>query len=258
MTRRVRDERDRIARELHDVLAHSVSAMVVQTAAAQDSRSRPDRAADLLDPVAETGRSALAESGAAAAPAPRRRRRAGPAARRPVWPTSRRWWRPSATAGWTSSADSPARAPPSRRRRRLGVPRGPGGADERAEARPTGPVTLGVGAAPDRLAGHPLQRRWGPGVNGGSGLGCRAWRSGSACSAGRLHQRPSRRAASRSRRTSRWPGRRNDAVVVADDQTLVRSGLELVLEARGCEVVGRAADGRAAVDVVRRTSRTWC
>jgi DNA-binding NarL/FixJ family response regulator len=42
-------------------------------------------------------------------------------------------------------------------------------------------------------------------------------------------------------------------VVVADDQELVRSGLQLVLETRGCEVVGVAADGREAVDVVRRT-----
>jgi DNA-binding NarL/FixJ family response regulator len=40
-------------------------------------------------------------------------------------------------------------------------------------------------------------------------------------------------------------------VVVADDQELVRSGLQLVLEARDCEVVGLAADGREAVDVVR-------
>jgi len=60
----VRDERDRIARELHDVIAHSLSAMVVQTAAAQDLvRSHPDRAAELLDSVAETGRTALAETG---------------------------------------------------------------------------------------------------------------------------------------------------------------------------------------------------
>ncbi len=42
-------------------------------------------------------------------------------------------------------------------------------------------------------------------------------------------------------------------VVVADDQDLVRSGLEMVLTARGCEVVGLAGDGRDAVEVVRRT-----
>lgn len=40
-------------------------------------------------------------------------------------------------------------------------------------------------------------------------------------------------------------------VVIADDQDLVRSGLELVLGARGCDVVGTAADGRAAVELVR-------
>ncbi len=43
------------------------------------------------------------------------------------------------------------------------------------------------------------------------------------------------------------------SVVVVDDQSLVRSGLELVLETRGCEVVGTAADGREAIDVVRQT-----
>ena len=42
-------------------------------------------------------------------------------------------------------------------------------------------------------------------------------------------------------------------VVIADDQDLVRSGLQLVLEARGCEVIGSAGDGRAAVDLTRRT-----
>ena len=42
-------------------------------------------------------------------------------------------------------------------------------------------------------------------------------------------------------------------VVIADDQELVRSGLQLVLEARGCEVVGSAADGREAVEIVCRT-----
>ena len=60
----VRDERDRIARELHDVVAHSVSAMVVQTAAAQDLvHTDPAKAARLLASVADTGRRALAETG---------------------------------------------------------------------------------------------------------------------------------------------------------------------------------------------------
>lgn len=42
-------------------------------------------------------------------------------------------------------------------------------------------------------------------------------------------------------------------VVIADDQELIRSGLEMVLKARGCDVIGLAADGREAVEVVRRT-----
>jgi len=59
-----RAERDRIARELHDVIAHSVSAMVVQTAAAQDLVvSDPNRASEVLESVAATGRRALAETG---------------------------------------------------------------------------------------------------------------------------------------------------------------------------------------------------
>ena len=60
----VRDERDRIAREMHDVIAHSVSAMVVQTAAAQDLvRCDPARAERILADVADSGRRALAETG---------------------------------------------------------------------------------------------------------------------------------------------------------------------------------------------------
>jgi signal transduction histidine kinase len=60
----VRAERDRIARDLHDVIAHSISAMVVQTAAAEDLvRSDPDRAAAALKEVASTGRRALSDTG---------------------------------------------------------------------------------------------------------------------------------------------------------------------------------------------------
>lgn len=58
-----RDERTRIARELHDVIAHSISAMVVQTTVAQDLvATDPRRAGEVLDGVAATGRRALAET----------------------------------------------------------------------------------------------------------------------------------------------------------------------------------------------------
>lgn len=42
------------------------------------------------------------------------------------------------------------------------------------------------------------------------------------------------------------------SVLIADDQELVRSGLRLVLEGRGYDVVAEAGDGREAVTVARR------
>jgi signal transduction histidine kinase len=60
--RAVAEEQARIARELHDVIAHNVSVMVVQAAAANDVfDSRPDRAREALRAIERTGRSALDE-----------------------------------------------------------------------------------------------------------------------------------------------------------------------------------------------------
>lgn len=57
-------ERTRIARELHDVIAHSVSAMVVQAAAARDLvRRDADGAEAAIDEVTTAGREALGETG---------------------------------------------------------------------------------------------------------------------------------------------------------------------------------------------------
>lgn len=43
------------------------------------------------------------------------------------------------------------------------------------------------------------------------------------------------------------------SVVVADDQALIRTGLRMVLEHRGVEVLGEAGDGRQAVEVTAAT-----
>ncbi len=58
----VREERTRIARELHDVVAHSVSLMVIQTSAARRQLTiDPQKADTALATVEDTGRNAMHE-----------------------------------------------------------------------------------------------------------------------------------------------------------------------------------------------------
>ena len=55
------DERARIARELHDVVAHNVSVMVIQSQAAQQSAERDSEAGRALRSIEATGQEALTE-----------------------------------------------------------------------------------------------------------------------------------------------------------------------------------------------------
>ena len=58
----IADERARIARELHDIVAHSVSLMVLQAGAARQALDRqPEKARDPLLSVEATGRTAMSE-----------------------------------------------------------------------------------------------------------------------------------------------------------------------------------------------------
>ena len=146
----VGEERARIARELHDVVAHSVGGMVAQAQGARAMLDRdPERAREALEAIERTGRHALDEmrrslgvlrrsdADAPLAPQPGLRRRAQPRG-------GGRRERPSGRA-----ADGGRAGGAAGRRRPVGVSHRPGGADERAQAR-------GPGASPRRRA---LRRR---------------------------------------------------------------------------------------------------
>ena len=141
------DERNRIARELHDIVAHSLSVIVVQAEGGRAVAARhPERAGEVLGTIAETGREALDRDAAhprGAAGRSRAGRRVRTAAR------ARRHRRPGSADERPGRAGHVRRsAAPGSRGRADRVPGGPGVAHQRAQARGTG------GPRPGRAGVH--------------------------------------------------------------------------------------------------------
>ena len=154
----IAEERARIARELHDVVAHNVSVMVIQSQAAQQSTEPDSEAGRALRSIESTGREALTEmrrllgllrredEEVALAPA------AQPAAPRPPHGERARGG-PAGRGGDRGRAGLAAAG-----RRPLRLPHRAGGADQRAQARRRGP-RAGRGQLRRRRAGAADQRR---------------------------------------------------------------------------------------------------
>jgi DNA-binding NarL/FixJ family response regulator len=243
----VRAERTRIARELHDVVSHSLSVIAIQTQAVR-RRLRPDQAREAgdLEAVERVTREALAEM----------RRLFGVL-------------RADGEAG--ALAPQPGLGQLDALVAQAGVPVELSVSGERA------PLPPGVDLAAYRIVQEALTNR-APALGGAARTGRdRLRRPRSGDRGGRRRPRRGRRLGARAgrdararralRRTAgdrlppggRLPGVGEDPVpvsvrvVIADDQGMVRSGLRSLLSGEpGVEVVAEAADGEQAVLAARR------
>ena len=133
------EERARIARELHDVVAHSVGVMVVQAQGARRMLDRdPERAREALETIERTGQTALDEMRRALGVL-RRPDADAPLAPQPGMDDLGALVEQARASGLTvelvTEGDAGAAAG---RRRPVRVPHRPGGADEHAQARRSG------------------------------------------------------------------------------------------------------------------------
>ena len=159
--RAVEEERAHIARELHDIVSHGLSVVVLQTLAARAELADggdPGNVDRHLDAVETTAREALGEmrrcSGSCTAPTS-----PNPTAPHPGTRSLPQLVDRAAAAGLRPSRSTSRRRRPPRRPGAVGLPGRPGGADERGQARARGAP---CGRRPGRRrggGGHRGQRR---------------------------------------------------------------------------------------------------
>ena len=239
------EEQARMARELHDIIGHSVSVMTIQAAAAGDAfDSRPAQVREALAAIEATGRETLGElrrllasDGGSFAPAPGSTAStlSPSACAPPGWRSSCRRSRSRCrrASSWPRTGSSRRRSPtrsstPARRPRasRCGRPAGTLEIDVVDNGHGAATVTPGHGiiGMRERAAVFGGDLTTGPAPGGGFAVRARI----------PVEEHMIR-------------------VLLVDDQALVRSGFRLILETReDLEVVGEAEDGREAVDLARR------
>ena len=260
-------ERARIARELHDVLAHNLSVMVVQAAGgAPDRRADPDArrrggGADRARP----GREALAElrrlfgavrrgEGEAldGPPGLGARRAAGrPRARRR--PAGRRCGRGRAASSCRRASDLAAYRVVQEALTNALKHAGPATTEVTVELRAA--TTLMIEVIDDGARRRPPDAD--RALGGGHGLV--GMRERVSLYGGEVEAGPAGAAAA-SRCVRALPARARQAVaamsvrvLLVDDQALIRAGFRMILDAEeDIEVVGECADGEQAIDSVKR------
>ena len=251
----VAEERARIARELHDVVAHGVSVIAIQADAAEAALER-DPALPRRRCTRSAARPGSARRHAAAAGRAARgrgRQRAHAAAGLAQLDALVERARGAGRRGHVDSAGEPRELPASLDLSAFRiVQEALTNARKHADGAPRRSRSSGRGAL---RAACPRRA-----VRGANGTARRRPRPGRHARAG---EGPRRGAANRPRRGGGF-GRPRDPpaavtrVLIADDQALVRAGLPDDPPARGLEVVGEAGDGAEALELARQWSPTSC
>ena len=260
--RAIAQERSRIARDMHDILAHAVSLMVVQAEAGPVVvRSDPDRAEAAFDAIAASGRDAMAQLRRILGVLKEEERRGG-AARLPQPDLA---GLPDLVRQVSDSTELHVALTVRGRPRPL-PPDTEVAAYRAVQEALTNTVKHAYAScaqveldwAEDELTLTVTDDGRGParsdGGHGLIGLRERAAACGGSAETGTGPGGglPGRRTTARRRGPGSGP-RVSIRVVVADDQELVRSGFSMILEAQqDIEVVAEAGDGAEAVDAVRR------
>ena len=268
-------ERERLARDLHDTVAHHVSGILMQARAAKvRGRTDPTAAVEAMDGVEEAATQTLEDMRSMVAVLRERDGEDDGAGRTPTYGVR------DIPLLAQHHGRGPAGGRPDLRRRRTAagadrvgaLPRRAGGGDQRPASR----------RGPDRGGDRPRPRQ-GPGAAAGArrrpaGRARRWTTSQPFLRSGRHARADLPRGRGRAGRAGpcRWMDCRSHGsdhprreevnqmtapvrLLIADDQDMVRVGLATILDAEpSIEVVGQARDGREAVDLVRTLRPDVC